>query len=301
MLNEETKNWFLKVINRKTQIKHVKELKGGTASTVYKVLCTDGEPYIIKQIHNKEWIKEEKDIILKEMNNLKMLQSTKLKNVVPKLVAGDPEGEVCLFPTILMTFIEGKIESLPSNNFMKKLAESLFSIHRVNPHKAKNEYEAYRNKKEYKVPTWTKEHDIWQNLITYIQNNEQPSFEPSFIHRDYHLNNVLWKNGEIKGIIDWYSAAKGPKYIDLAHCRWNLAMTHSIEHAESFLKEYLFLNGESEIYDVYWDIQALFDIYLEEADLYSGWNALQVSQLTREEMKEKLDKYAASLHKKILI
>jgi len=60
----------------------------------------------------------------------------------------------------------------------------------------------------------------------------------SFLHRDFHLGNVLWVEGEISGVVDWPETSWGPAWLDVAHCTTYLAMLHGAEAATRFTDAY---------------------------------------------------------------
>jgi aminoglycoside phosphotransferase (APT) family kinase protein len=69
-------------------------------------------------------------------------------------------------------------------------------------------------------------------------DRDPPAFAPSFIHRDFHLGNVLWDEGAISGVVDWVETSTGPVDLDVAHCCTNLAMTHGGDAPQRFRDAY---------------------------------------------------------------
>ena len=86
-----------------------------------------------------------------------------------------------------------------------------------------------------------------------------------FLHRDFHPGNLLWQDGQLSGIVDWASACRGPRGVDLAHTRCNLALVDGVEAAERFLLEYVRANP-SYRHDPWWDAAEL----LTWVDDFSG-------------------------------
>lgn len=287
----------------KHQTKHTPNLAtclhGGASSEMTVVQLTNRKKVAIRQITNHQWLLVEPDVLIKEQQILQLVAQTSLEPFTPKHIAVDPYGDICGAPTLMMSFLDGKIDELPILDMMiLELASTLNTIHNANVH-VPYHYSAYRNQTEYAIPSWTSVNTIWQQLLTYMRDKQTPSYEQTFIHRDFHLNNVLWNNGCISGVVDWINGCMGPRYIDVAHCRWNLAMTHSTQAADNFLEVYEAQNKSNDRYDVYWDIRALFDIYPEEITVYDGWKHLGVKELTIFELYNRLDAYAESLWEKI--
>jgi len=64
-------------------------------------------------------------------------------------------------------------------------------------------------------------------------------------------------SGELVGIVDWPVACCGPRGIDLAHTRGNLALVDGADAADAFLKAYVDLVPEYE-HHPWWDVADLF-------------------------------------------
>jgi aminoglycoside phosphotransferase (APT) family kinase protein len=62
-----------------------------------------------------------------------------------------------------------------------------------------------------------------------------PGGPTTFIHRDYHHGNTLWRGERLTGIVDWTTGCLGPPGIDVAHERLNLVWDYGIEAADAFL------------------------------------------------------------------
>lgn len=48
--------------------------------------------------------------------------------------------------------------------------------------------------------------------------------EKVLVHGDYQHFNVLWREGRLRGVVDWPNAATGNRGSDAGHCRLNLAV-----------------------------------------------------------------------------
>lgn len=272
-------------------------LLGGASANMHAIQFHNDTSYVIREITDQTWLKEEPDLLLQEKTVLQALASSDIPT--PNFVATDLYGEFAEHPTLIMTKLTGAINQLPSTTekMVERLAQTLIRIHehkQIIPYL----YSPYRTKTKLTIPSWTAHREKWQQLKNYIENHEAPPFTNVFIHRDFHLNNVLWENGKITGIVDWINSCTGPRYIDVAHCRWNLAMTHSVQLADYFLQTYNTYHTVDS-YDVYWDILSLFDIFPGKVTVYKGWSHLPIDRLTREELYARMDAYALSLSEEI--
>ncbi len=83
------------------------------------------------------------------------------------------------------------------------------------------------------APGWAADRRTWERAIE-IAFKPPPDTQPTFIHRDYHPGNVLWRWGRVSGIVDWPSASIGLVSVDVAHCRANLMGRFGLEVADRF-------------------------------------------------------------------
>ena len=174
----------------------------------------------------------------------------------PWLVATDPDGEQCGVPALLMTRLPGRARwrARTLDGFVVRLAEQLPAIH-ATPVPADDDfptYHRYHAGREPEPPTWTRAPDAWMTAITRHASNP-PTFEPVFVHRDYHSGNVLWRDGAVTGIVDWAWACRGPPLVDVAHCRLNLVLARGVEAADQFRAAWQSVAGVTD-YDPTWDL-----------------------------------------------
>jgi aminoglycoside phosphotransferase (APT) family kinase protein len=104
------------------------------------------------------------------------------------------------------------------------------------------------------VPATASRAGLWRTLARVLREQES-SYEPCFIHRDFQHFNLLWSRGRLTGIVDWGSAASGPPDIDAGHCRLNLAVLFSADWAERFRLAYEARTARR--IDPWWDLNAL--------------------------------------------
>lgn len=77
---------------------------------------------------------------------------------------------------------------------------------------------------------------------------------------------MLWAGGEVSGIVDWVSACAGPPEVDVAHCRFNLAVhAGDAPAADRFLALWQSMTGRT-AYDPYWDLVSSVSVTRDEPD-----------------------------------
>ena len=62
---------------------------------------------------------------------------------------------------------------------------------------------------------------MWERAAE-ISDARPPGLPEVLMHRDFHPGNVLWRRGQVSGVVDWQGACTGPAVADVAHCRVNL-------------------------------------------------------------------------------
>lgn len=293
-------NWVVDQVDWTATIEMVQQLKGSTSSTLHRISLRSGQMvnhYVVRQFDNSEWLKEEPDLAHHEAECLRMAGKSGV--VSPNLITYDEKGDECGCPTILMTCLDGEVVLKPDrmDDWLHNLAEALVGIHGIDARNFPYQYHSYNDILSFEVPDWTNVSTSWKRAINLLKGPHPGSAE-CFIHRDYHPANVLWKNGKVSGVVDWVNGCKGPRGVDVGHCRVNLAMLYGVEAADGFLKEYRKLAWSQFTYEPYWDILSVADMLDGPPVVYPGWKAFGVTGLTRDMMEERLDQYLVSLIKR---
>lgn len=231
----ETLRWVEEQLGGK--VREIEPLYGGLSSAIHRLTLTTGR-VVLRRHTNRSWMEREPYIPHHEARTLRLLGQLDVGVDAPTLIAADPDGIVCDVPTIIMTEVAGRPELNPDDplRYAEQLAACLADIHRV---PVPDDLEPYRrwDNPTYRVPVWVEDHRLWQAARDRIAG-DLPTGEPTFLHRDFHPNNIHWADGEICAVVDWLSACVGPAEADLAHCRWNLAMLCEPTIAEHFTAHY---------------------------------------------------------------
>ncbi|MGW1988894.1 phosphotransferase family protein [Embleya sp. NPDC001921] len=210
----------------------------------------------------------------REARTLRLLADTPVP--APELIAARLEGPA---PALLTTRVPGTPEP-PADPavLLRQAAELLAAIHAVDPGEAGSaEYAPYYDPAVdgvRTVPTWTTRPHVWQRMLAALAE-EPPYAAPGFIHRDFHAEQLLWVDERIGGVVDWTTGCVGPRGIDLARIRLNLALSHGVAVAEEFLPAYAKASGRTEDHHPYWDL-------LDAGDALLDWPEPK----TREELVE---------------
>ncbi|PAV30495.1 hypothetical protein CIL05_05160 [Virgibacillus profundi] len=296
-LSEQIQKWVVSAVGKNAAIVSIERLKGSTSSVLHKLtlkLTDEMKEVVVRQYDNKEWLKEEPDLALHEAGSLFWATDKGLS--APEVIAYEERGKVCGVPLVLMSKVTGTVELKPQDmsEWIDGLAKELVKIHTVDISDFPWKYFSYNDMGKVEVPGWSSVPGTWKKVIEMVKG-APPKARECFIHRDYHPANVLWESGSVSGVVDWVNACMGPAGIDVGHCRWNLAMLYDVETADEFLSAYQGYAGPDYVYDPYWDLISLIDVLFGPPEVYPGWKAFGVTELTNKLMEERMDKYAVSL------
>lgn len=296
-----TLDWVCAAVGARSRLDSWMVAPGGGACAIHAVDVLDAggvrHPLVLKRFFREDWLAEEPDVAEREARHLRLLEGVSLP--IPKLVAVDPYAEVCDRPAILMTRLPGRVVLMPDGiggmeAWLRDLAETLRVLHEI-PDDVAREFPPYRHYGDpdaLPIPAWTKRPDVWEAVAARLRE-PAPACTSRFVHRDYHPCNLLWKRGEISGVLDFTDSSYGPAPVDLAHCRFNLAQLHGPDVADRFLEVYDALAPGAARLDPYWDFVGFLNTLPGPAGVYWGWRNLGVRHLTAETCWARLDEYAA--------
>jgi aminoglycoside phosphotransferase (APT) family kinase protein len=250
--------WAAAAFEPGAEVVGVRARRGGRSSAVHAVTIEDagGELHraVLRCYVRPEVQAEEPDLAAQEATALQVLETSRVP--APRLLAVDPTGSDAGTPAVLMTLLPGRVDWAPGDldSYLLRLAEPLPAVHdvRVPATTVVRPFRPYELGRELGPPPWTRHRAAWQRAID-LYEGPPPVQEQTFIHRDYHPGNVLWRRRRVTGIVDWQAASIGSPEADVAHCRWNLVEHFSVEVADRFLAAWQSISGRRD-YHPYWDV-----------------------------------------------
>jgi aminoglycoside phosphotransferase (APT) family kinase protein len=285
MMDEVTRSWILKALGAHAA-REVRTLTFGISSDM-RLIEVDGILLVLRRYVN-EFVNERPTVIEDEVRALTEARLV-LGNLVPEPVVHDVTGARSGCPSLIMTYLAGKpvIHDLD----LRQIVEPLALLHARAVPKDFPRYRHWFDGDRLAVPGWTKRPEAWEELIMAVGGRE-PSAEHVFLHRDYHPGNLLWEKGSLNGIVDWPSSCRGPRGIDVAHARGNLALVDGVAAAEQFLCAYRQI-VRSYDHDPWWDIADLLSFDSDFAGVMA-FNAFGAS-LSIELLHLRADEWAHAL------
>jgi hypothetical protein len=248
-MDEVTHNWILEVLDAR-DVREVRTLTFGISSDM-RLIEVDGIPLVLRRYTNS-FVDERPMVIATEARTLSAARKV-LGDVVPELIAHDVTGARSGCPSLIMTYLPGY--PVIHDIDLRKIVEPLALLHAEGAPKDFPQYLHWFDHDRLAIPKWTKAPDAWAALIDSVGERE-PEAQHVFLHRDYHPGNLLWENGRLRGIVDWPSSCGGPRGIDVAHTRGNLALVDGVGAAEQFLRVYRHFVPSYD-HDAWWDIADL--------------------------------------------
>lgn len=175
---------------------------------------------------------------------------------VPSVVAMDREGTDTVWPALLMTRMPGRRRFRPRElrPWLEGLARLAARIHSTPlPLAALPRYQTWGLEEPLELPAWWRDAAVWSTAVE-VFRGPMPEEPLTFIHRDFHPGNVLWKGTRPSGIVDWLHGCRGPVVVDVVHCKLNLWRDNGRAVAEAWVDAYRGANPEAPPFHPYWDI-----------------------------------------------
>ena len=270
--------WVKKAVGSDARAVHVHELPGASTSTVDAIdidrVHGTVEHLVLRRYTDPAVLDSEPDAVNREVAVLGALEGAAIN--VPRVVAADPDGEVCGTPMLLMTRLHGKPRwSVRQGlvDFLDQIAAQLPVVHAVVPRDPDfPTYHPYHEQADAAPPEWTDHPDAWRVALA-THASPLPAHDEVLIHRDYHPGNVLWNGHVVSGIVDWAWGCRGPAMVDVAHCRLNLALRIDVDAADLFLTAWE-THAHAFTYDKAWDLRDAVDALPDLHDSHAALHRL---------------------------
>lgn len=261
------------------------ELKGGVSAqvTALEIERSDGRPekMIVRQ-HGAADLKQNPRVAADEWRLLRLLRSVGLATPMPLYL--DVSGEIFSTPVIVLEYIEGKPELVPSDldDCVLQLATHLFRIHSVDcttldlsflPTQAKKLGKKLRER-PINVDESLAEgriRDILESVWPLPQQNRSV-----LLHGDFWPGNTLWQDGRLVAVIDWEDAERGDPLADVANSRLEILWAFGIDAMQSFTADYASMTNIDWANLPYWDLCAA----LRPASRIAEWAGNDVIEQT---------------------
>ena len=172
-----------------------------------------------------------------------------LGGLAPVLLGGDVDGHWSEHPTTLISWLDGESDITPSDpeTWARELGRALALVHAVPIDRLADlpsVFDGRGSSDELHGPLGPEVRSRWSQITSSTE---------VLTHTDYWSGNVVWRDGRLTGIVDWSSAARGPRGYDLGWCRLDLVLLFDEQIADAFLAAYEAAIGQTLRDAVLWD------------------------------------------------
>lgn len=215
-------------------------LAGGMTSTMLALSHADGAESVLRLMTKEPWRTHGAQLATRERDAQLVLVDTPVP--APRSVGLDADGAVTGVAAHLMSRLPGAPLTVVDDAALRAMAGMLTTIHGVRPAEPFRTFQSWAWEAKWVVPSWTTRPGSWRRAFDLLAD-PQPTYEPTFLHRDFSHRNLLWTDATITGVVDWVETSTGPAWLDAAHAATNLAVAFGTEPAAAFLDSYAVTSG----------------------------------------------------------
>ena len=159
----------------------------------------------------------------------------------------DRTGDLLGIPGIVTGFIEGEQVSHPEDvrSWSGDIARMLLRVHdaRLSAEDRSQIYDGRWMGLYFLRDSWPETmagHPLTDPIFEAVRELRAAlrRVRPVFLHMDYWPGNILWRRGQISGLVDWDAASYGDPALDVAYFRMNMYLRGIKEAADIFLDYY---------------------------------------------------------------
>lgn len=247
------------------EVRRADLLHGGWTSTMLRLTDADGERAVLRLMTREPWRRHARELLGREAAVQALLAGSAVP--APTSLALDLDGRAG-DPAHLMSWLPGRLElARCDEDLLARLAALLGRIHDFDPgDRRPRRYQSWAPPAKRTMPDWARRPATWRAAFDVLAA-PPPSYDGKFLHRDFHLGNVLWSDGEVTGVVDWVETSWGPAALDVAHAATYLAMLHGPEPAALFES----LCGPVDEGDRYWRVMDVVGYLPDPVKVAQPW------------------------------
>lgn len=308
-LKDEKFERLVRKMDPRNRLLRVWELTGGVSAqvTALEIMHADGQlEKLIVRRHGAVDLAQNPHIATDEFKLLKKLKAEGVPAPRPLFV--DESGEIFSTPYLVVEYIEGEAEFAPMDmeDYIQQCAENLARIHRIDnsnrdlsflPNKAEQFAEKFRER-----PMRTDEsldeariREVCEAVGNLPQVNKSV-----LLHGDYWPGNLLWRDGQLVGIIDWEDAAPGDPLADIGNTRLEMLWAFGYEAMDNFTRLYGSITGIDFTYLPYWDLFAALKPVSKIEEWGAGYSKWK-RDVTVKTMREGHSRFVAQALEKLAV
>ena len=225
--------WIDEYVPNAGKIKAIEQFKGGQSNPTYKII-TESKNLVLRRKPPGKLLPSA-HAVDREYKVITALYETDVP--VPKTYGLCEDNDVAGTTFFVMDFLDGDLfwdPMIPSmtnkdrTEIYKNKNKTLAKLHSVDYKKiGLEDYGKPGNYVARQVSRWSKQYrasetdniEAMNNLIEWLPKNIPNDDETTIVHGDYRLDNMILKNNEVIGILDWELSTLGHPIADFSyHC-----------------------------------------------------------------------------------
>ena len=255
--------WIDEFVPQAGKINSIEQFKGGQSNPTYKII-TESKSLVLRRKPPGKLLPSA-HAVDREYKVITALYETDVP--VPKTYGLCEDDEVAGTAFFVMDFLDGDLfwdPMIPAlsnkdrSEIYRNKNKTLAKLHNIDYKKiGLEDYGKPGNYVARQVSRWSKQYrasetddiEAMNNLIEWLPKNIPDDDETSIVHGDYRLDNMILKDNQVMGILDWELSTLGHPIADFSyHClSWR---TQEAFWDQSKLKE-LGIPNEREYMDMY--------------------------------------------------
>ena len=298
--------WINDNVKNSGKIEKIEQFKGGQSNPTYKI-STENNTYVLRRKPPGKLLPKA-HAVDREYKVITALYETDVP--VPKTYGLCEDDSVVGTPFFLMEYVDGTVywdHMLPKCSpeeralIYKNKNKVIASLHSVDYKKVGLEdYGKSGNYVARQVNTWTRQYlaseteniDEMNKLIEWLPKNIPEDDETSIVHGDFRLDNMIYSNFDVVGVLDWELSTLGHPIADFCyHCLTWRTLPNFYDHAK--LKD-LGIPNEMQYRDMYSE-QTGKDLS-QDWEFYMVYSLFKVAAICQGILGRVRDGTAASKH-----
>jgi aminoglycoside phosphotransferase (APT) family kinase protein len=299
-------SWIDEYVPNAGKIKAIEQFKGGQSNPTYKII-TESKNLVLRRKPPGKLLPSA-HAVDREYKVITALYETDVP--VPRTYGLCEDDDVAGTAFFVMDFLDGDLfwdPMIPSmtnrdrTEIYKNKNKTLAKLHSVDYKKiGLEDYGKPGNYVARQVSRWSKQYrasetdniEAMNNLIDWLPKNIPDDDETTIVHGDYRLDNMILKNNEVVGILDWELSTLGHPIADFSyHClSWR---TQEAFWDEAKLKE-LGIPSEREYMEMYCENSGK-DLS-KNWEFYMAFNMFKIAGILQGILGRVRDGTAASKH-----
>jgi aminoglycoside phosphotransferase (APT) family kinase protein len=291
-LDDQTRAWICESTGT-SRVTYSRQVFGGWTSTVHILRVSSGEWFVLKRPIWKDAAEWNAEIVNNEAVALRIADKGGLP--APVLIATDADASLSGVAGLLMSRLLGNVHmTRTAGKWIEMLVKALIDVHSVSDPISTGlwKWRQIPPKKD-RGPDWSKKKQMWAEAHR-LARRKLITEEFIFLHGDYQPGNILWMGSRISGVVDWQFSLIGPRQLDVAHCRVNLALLDGVQAADQFLSLYQSLTGKALRGQRTFDVRDALNFAPEPSRAWD-WGRVGRPDLTKPVLRRRLERFIESV------